>query len=185
MSGLRRPTPDQLRSQFPQLFRTAAVAALGPVVQRLEVREVPSGATILLRGVASGALFLVAAGKLAASITEAGRKLELSEVGPGDWVGDVGFIDRGGSTADVVAIEPSVLFVLTATSFAALCAEEPATARGILHGVCTRLSARLRRSAGLLHDRGVTGSWRSAPLDEPRSSTGSLLELIRHTLWPN
>jgi CRP/FNR family transcriptional regulator, cyclic AMP receptor protein len=180
-----RPTSEQLRSQFPQLFGATAVSALEPVTQMLQVREVPSGTAILQRDVASGELLLVAAGKLAASITEAGKKLELSEIGPGDWVGDVSFIDRGGSTADVVATEPSVLFVLTADSFDSLCAESPRTASGILHGICSRLSARVRRSAGLLHDQGVTGSWRSAPLDEVASTTGSLFERLRHALWRN
>ncbi len=176
------PSPEQLRSQFPQLFGATPAAALGPVIEQLRVREVDAGTTILERGVV-GDLSLVASGRLASSITEGGKKLELSEVGPGDWVGDVSFIDRGPSTADVIAIERSVLFVLTADAFDLLCVEDARAARGMLHGICTRLSARVRRSARLLHDQGVTGSWRSAPLDEAvPSSTGSFFDRIRHAL---
>jgi CRP/FNR family transcriptional regulator, cyclic AMP receptor protein len=182
----RRPSAEQLRSEFPQLFGATSIAALEPAVGVLEVREVAAGTTILQRDVTASALFLVSAGHLAASITEAGKKLELSEVGPGDWVGDVCFIDRGTSTADVIATEPSVLFVLTADAFDTLCLDNPRAARTILHGICARLSARVRRSAGLLHDQGVTGSWRSAPLDEVvPSSTGSFFERIRHALYRN
>ena len=173
----------QLQTLFPQLFGSTPVAQLEAVADCLEPQTVAAGRTLVQRGAPSGSLLLVVDGKLVVSITEGARKLELTEVGRGDWLGEVAFLDRGVSTTDVVASEPSHILILSAASFDRLCDEHPRVARDLLHALCTRLSARVRRTARLLNDQGVDGSWRAAPLDTPAAQQGSWLDRIRQSLY--
>jgi CRP-like cAMP-binding protein len=176
-------SPAELQALFPQLFGSTPVAQLDAVAERLDSQSVAAGTAIVRRGTPSGSLVLVAEGKLVVSITEGGKKLEMAEVGPGDWIGEVAFLDRGEATTDVVASTRSRILVLSEASFDRLCEEHPRVARDLLHALCTRLSARLRRTARLLHDEGVDGSWRTAPLEPHPSPTGSWLDRIRQSLY--
>ena len=176
-------SPADLQALFPELFGSTPVAQLEAVADCLEPQTVAAGRTVVQRGAPSDSLLLVVDGKLVVSITEGGRKLEMAEVGRGDWLGEVAFLDRGVSTTDVVASEPSRILVLSTASFDRLCEEHPRVARDLLHALCTRLSARVRRTARLLNDEGVDGSWRAAPLDTPAAQKGSWLDRIRHSLY--
>jgi CRP-like cAMP-binding protein len=176
-------SPADLQARFPQLFASTPLAQLDAVADCLEPQTIAAGRTLVQRGTPAGALMLVVEGKLLVSITEGGRKLELAEAGPGDWIGEVAFLDGGVSTTDVVASERSRILVLSADSFDRLCNQHPRVARDLLHALCTRLSVRVRRTARLLADQGVDGSWRTAPLDSPTAQMGSWLDRIRHSLY--
>jgi CRP-like cAMP-binding protein len=174
---------EQLHARFSQLFGSTPIAQIQPVADRLELRELPAGASLFQRGAPSGELVLVLDGALMASITEGGKRLELTQIGPGEWLGEVGFLDRGPATADVIATAPSRVLVLSADAFDALCDAHPRVARDLLHAICSRLSARVRRTARLLHEQGVSGSWRSAPLVEAAPPAGTWLDRIRQSLF--
>ena len=176
-------SPAELQTLFPQLFGSTPVAHLEAVAECLQSQHVAAGTAIVRRGAPADALVLLAEGQLLVSITEGGKKLEMAQVGPGDWIGEVAFLDRGPATTDVVASERSRILSLTVDAFDRLCAEDPRVARDLLHALCTRLSTRLRRTARLLHDQGVGGSWRAAPLDSETASTGSWLDKIRQSLY--
>ena len=176
-------SPADLQALFPQLFGSTPTAHLEALAERLEPQTIAAGRAIVQRGTPSESLVLVVDGKLLVSITEGSRKLEMAEVGPGEWVGEVAFLDGGVATTDVVASERSRILVLSDASFNRLCDEDPRVARDLLHALCTRLSARVRRTARLLHDQGVDGSWRTAPLDVQTGQMGSWLDRIRHSLY--
>ena len=154
-----------LQTLFPQLFGSTPTAQLEALADRLEPQTVAAGRAIVQRGTPSGSLVLVVDGKLLVSITEGARTLEMAEVGPGEWVGEVACLDGGVATTDVTASERSRILVMSPASFDRLCEENPRVARD------------------LLHDEGVGGSWRTAPLDVPKGQQGSWLDRIRHSLY--
>src|SRR3954447_16954204 len=93
-------------------------------------RELERGEVVFREGDPADAVHLVLSGHLAVSVsTSDGERATLNVVGPGSPVGELALLSRGAPaqrSATVVALEPSVTRVLTATAFRELCARHPA-----------------------------------------------------------
>ena len=114
------------------------------VLRAARRRELGRGEVVFREGDPADSVHLVLAGHLAVSVsTSDGERATLNVVGPGSHVGELALLTRGAPrerSATVVALEPSVTRVLTATAFRDLCARHPAV-QGLLVDL---MAARIR-----------------------------------------
>ena len=135
---------------------TAGIEAeLGPVGARLAARarevNLAVGAVLLTHGESNGTLYYVVEGSLRATRPTRAGAVELGTVEAGSWLGEVGLIDQGPSTATVVAVAPSRLLALDHEGLGRMLDDDPELACAILRRVTRTLASRLRRtSAGVL-----------------------------------
>jgi glutaminase len=121
------------------------VALLQSLVQ--EVRY-DAGATIVREGDPADSIFLLAAGlaSVRLKLGDGARTKRLSTIPPGVAFGELALFDGGTRSADVVADEPSICYVLSITALDELAARNPAIRTKLLRNVGRELSARLRRA---------------------------------------
>ena len=114
------------------------------VLRAARRRDLERGEVVFREGDPADSVHLVLAGHLAVSVSTAdGERATLNVVGPGSHVGELALLTRGAPrerSATVVALEPSVTRVLTATAFRELCARHPAV-QGLLVDL---MAARIR-----------------------------------------
>jgi CRP-like cAMP-binding protein len=121
---------------------------------------------IYLRGDPGTAFYVIATGRVKITLTSPdGKELILRRLGPGDFHGELALLDDQPRSADAVATESSVLFVLQRDAFRQFLAEHPAVATKLLATV----SSYLRRNAELIQD--------ATFLDVPARLARILLEL--------
>ncbi|HEY8381235.1 MAG TPA: Crp/Fnr family transcriptional regulator [Microvirga sp.] len=105
------------------------------VARRLDAEEV-----LFLKGDPGDALYAVRRGRVRiATGTEAGRRLTLNLLGPGDVFGEVALLDGSGRTADAIAAEPSELFMVYRRDFLDLLERQPKVAVQIIELLCQRI----------------------------------------------
>ena len=92
------------------------------------------------KGEPADALYAVRRGQIRiATGTEAGRRLTLNLLGPGDVFGEIALLDAGPRTADAIAAEATDLFVVRRRDFVELLQQRPAVAVRIIELLCERL----------------------------------------------
>ncbi len=122
-----------------------AIAALC-VTRSLAARE-----TLFSKGDPGDALYAMRRGQIRISTgSEAGRRLTLNVLGPGDVFGEIALLDGRPRTADAVAAEPTELFMVLRRDFLTLLERQPAVGIGLIELLCQRLrwmSDRMEESA--------------------------------------
>ena len=114
-----------------------AVAAIAALCVH---RSLAAGETLFLKGDPGDALYAVRRGQVRiATGTEAGRRLTLNILGPGDVFGEVALLDGRPRTADAVATEATELLMVRRRDFLALIEHRPAVAVGIIELLCGRI----------------------------------------------
>jgi len=149
---LSKPDFDQFKNQNPQVFDqvTKAIvkrlqqAYLGAVLHTLNILEqldepvlrdleqelelilVPGGDVLVRQDEDSDAIFIVINGRLKVSKHDAsGTEFELSEMGRGQTIGEIGLITGGKRTATAIALRDSLLARLSQQSFDRLLQKYP------------------------------------------------------------
>jgi CRP/FNR family cyclic AMP-dependent transcriptional regulator len=93
-----------------ELFRGLSASELARVNDQLGKTSFSTGATIFTASQPGEVAYVVLAGTLKVSVIQTnGRELTLALLGPGEVVGELSLADRGGRSADVVALEPATL----------------------------------------------------------------------------
>jgi CRP-like cAMP-binding protein len=111
-----------------------AVAALC-VTRRLD-----GGESLFLKGDPGDALYAVRRGQIRiATGTDAGRRLTLNLLGPGDVFGEVALLDGRPRTADATATEPTELFMVRRRDFLELLERQPQFAIRLIELLCQRI----------------------------------------------
>lgn len=151
-------------------------ARLDALAQACRWRSVEAGQQLLARDAPEQDVFFLVAGRVRVTTYGAqGREVAFRDVDAGEIFGDVAAIDGGPRSADVLALEPSVLAGLERAAFLDLVMREPVVARRLLErlaalvrdlservvelgtlGVAHRLQAELlrrAREAGVAHNR--------------------------------
>lgn len=99
-----------------------------------------AGQTLFLKDDPGDALYAVRRGGIRiATGTEAGRRLTLNLLGPGDVFGEVALLDGQPRTADAAAIEPTELYMLRRRDFLELLGRRPEVAIRIIELLCARI----------------------------------------------
>ena len=140
------------------LFRGLSSAELARINDLLGRTRFPAGAMILTVSQPGEVAYVVLEGTLKVSVVQAsGHELTLALLGPGELVGELALADRGGRSADVVALEPAILLWLDRTVFGQLRREIPAVTENLISLLARRLrlaNAQLQALASLdVHGR--------------------------------
>ena len=131
-------------------------AGLGPeaieaIAALCTMRRLAAGETLFLKGDSGDALFAVRRGTIRISTsTEAGKRLTLNILGPGDVFGEVALLDGQPRTADATALEASELLAVRRSDFVALLQRRPNVALRVIELLCARIrwmSERMEESA--------------------------------------
>jgi CRP-like cAMP-binding protein len=90
-------------------------AGLERLVSMLVERRFEAGATIVAEGEPGRSMFIVHTGDLVVSqLGETGRSIRMTDLGPGDFFGEMTLIEMQNRTATVIAETETVLYELTA-----------------------------------------------------------------------
>jgi len=138
-------TPKQFQSRFKALaaqFRSPA--DINVLLQNCTLSRVPAGTQLIRHRGPVSALYLLWSGRLAASAEEGDVQLELGDIHPGQWVGEVTLIDPGPANASISTMEDSELLTLSHDTFNRLRETHPAVAGALLRALCLNITERLR-----------------------------------------
>ena len=129
------------------LFRSVNVEELPPFLHDCEIRSVPSGAILIEADQPNDRLYLVLAGEFGVHL-DSPDSPPIVILGAGETVGELSLIDKGSTSAYVVAHEPSRVLVLSEATMWSLVTASHAISLNLLR----TLSTRLRRDNRLIHE---------------------------------
>ena len=117
---------------------------LSVLARTMRRREFRAGQVIWRQGDDAGELVFVAEGRVSISLQlPGGATVQVSSVGPGEVMGEMGVIDGGHRSVTATASEPTTLLMLARTDFSALVSRRNPTAfaikRRLAHIGCSRL----------------------------------------------
>jgi CRP/FNR family cyclic AMP-dependent transcriptional regulator len=130
--------PESLRRS--EIFSALSNDQLSRVIQVAEVTEHPSGEVLTEEGGIAYRFHLLLEGS---ALVSRGAET-VAHVGPGDFVGEIGLLGGGRSTATVRCDAPTRCLTLRREEFWAVLEAEPAIALRILEVVSRRLERELR-----------------------------------------
>ena len=110
-SGVPDPKVDRL-TRVP-LFAGISKRDLEFVASRVDEVSLKPGQTLITEGQPTEAFFILQSGHV--QVTRAGKPA--ARLGPGDFFGEIGMLDRGPATATVVTDGPVEAMVLSHTQF--------------------------------------------------------------------
>ncbi len=115
--GLVREVPDV------DLFSGLSETERSALAHRLTLRTLRRGDVLMRERDPADALYVVVSGRF--SVTREGRHDPVSEIGPGEPVGEIAFLTGGTRTATVTAMRDSLALALSRTEFDALVTAHP------------------------------------------------------------
>jgi NTE family protein len=128
-----------LARAFPQ----ADSASIREMAAICSFMSVPGGTSLILEGERSDAVYLIVAGLFAVYQNRAdGSEVLLTRLGPGDIIGEIGFITGEARSATVKAIRNCELFRISSEDLQAAVAHAP----GVFLDLCTTIVRRLRNA---------------------------------------
>jgi CRP/FNR family transcriptional regulator, cyclic AMP receptor protein len=131
---LRRDAKLELLKGVP-LFARCSKAELRQIATLADVIDRDEGRTLIREGERGQEFFVVVEGSL--RVTRKGRKV--SDLGAGDFVGEIALVADLPRTATVTASTPVRLLVLTDRGFRDLLAQSPSIATKVLQSLGERL----------------------------------------------
>lgn len=145
------PDPEQLRKVT--VFAVLGPDQLGKLAEAADEVEHAAGETLTQEGVLGHRFHLLLEGQ--AEVKRGGE--HIATVGAGDFIGEVGLLGGGPSTATVRCTELTRTLTLRRERFWEVLEEEPSIALRILEVVCRRLEHELRLGphANLTESRGA------------------------------
>ena len=146
MTSSRRLPPAEELAKL-ALFRSVNVEELPPFLHDCEVRSIPSGAVLIEADQPNDRLFLVLTGEFGVHL-DSPDSAPIVILGAGETVGELSLIDKGATSAYVVAHEPSRVLVLSEATMWSLVTASHAISLNLLR----TLSTRLRRDNRLIHE---------------------------------
>ncbi|MDB5810659.1 MAG: transcriptional regulator, Crp/Fnr family [Betaproteobacteria bacterium] len=121
-------------------------AALEKLARNCRWRRYPNGQRVISREAADSDVYLIIAGAVrVTSFSQSGRQVTFRDIPTGDWFGDFAAIDGLARSADIVALEDTLLAAMDAAEFRRLVHEHPA--------VCNQMLRRMVASVRELTER--------------------------------
>jgi glutaminase len=126
-------------------FDSREIALLESILQK---KNYCAGETILREGEAADSLYLLAAGSASVCLrlSNGTQNKRVSSIGPGLAFGELALLDGGVRSADVVADEPVVCYVLATEKLNSLATNYPEIRHKLILNIARELSGRLRRA---------------------------------------
>jgi CRP/FNR family transcriptional regulator, cyclic AMP receptor protein len=132
-------------------FASLGGEAIEAIATLCVARSLRVDETLFLKGDPGDALYAVRRGKVRiATSTDAGKRITLNILGPGDVFGEIALLDGRPRTADAVSAEASELLMVQRRDFLALLERRPTVAIAVIELLCARLrwmSDRMEESA--------------------------------------
>lgn len=148
---MRKPEPEQLKALA--LFGGISDDAARRFADLADVVEVPGGEPVYVEGEPARALYVVAEGRLAVVKRCAQGERELIRLGPGDFFGEMSFVDMQPRSATVLALEPSRLWSWPYSTLSDTYRQDGKTYTLLVMNIARELSRRLRRADQMLTGR--------------------------------
>jgi CRP-like cAMP-binding protein len=146
--------PSSLGLRRIDLFAGLADERLEVIARGCAWRNFAPGTQVLSRQARDRDVYLLVSGKVRVTTYSAsGRQVTFRDCGPGEFFGEVAAIDDMPRSADVVALESSLLASMSAAQFRTLLREEPAFAERVLR----RLASLVRRLSERVIDLSTLG----------------------------
>ncbi|CAN5867866.1 Crp/Fnr family transcriptional regulator [soil metagenome] len=137
--------PARIRATIARspLFAAMPIAAIEDLTARVAVRRVAVGSAIVSQDEPGDAMFIIMSGRVKVVIFgESGREVTLSLLKGGDSFGEMSLFDQAPRSAHCLAVEPTVLLVLSREDLMKHMHAHPRTAVNLLG----EMSRRLRRA---------------------------------------
>jgi glutaminase len=122
--------------------------AVQAIEERVTTRVITDGAVVFDEGDPADGLYFVAAGQVASDVRMknlAGRR-RLSTIAAGSSFGELALVDGSTRSTRIVALEPTICYVLGPEAFDELRHRDPASAAELVMAISRSLSHRLRSS---------------------------------------
>jgi CRP/FNR family transcriptional regulator, cyclic AMP receptor protein len=134
-------------------------ASLDLLVSMLVERRFDAGATIVAEGDPGRSMFIVLAGDLVVSkLGDAGRSIRMTDLGPGDFFGEMTLIEMQNRSATVIAQTDTVLYELTARCLYDCYKTDIHAYVLVLQNINRELCRRLRRADRRISELSFRGS---------------------------
>jgi len=131
-------TVDALRTL--PIFESLAIERLVPIARVAVARKMPRGTTILRAGDRTDYVYLILSGNLKVLVSdEEGREVILSNLGPGEFFGEMGVLDDNPRSATVLAVSACELVVIAKADFKSCLAENFDVSLYIMRNLVKRL----------------------------------------------
>ncbi len=125
--------------------------------------RLPAGATLINKGDPIPALYIILKGALSVRAEAAGEH-EIAQLGDGDIVGEMSFVDAQPPSATVKAIQDTLVLAVSRTHLSDKLARESGFGRRFYHAISLYLSQRLRdmdHRLGQYENREWTTQWQN------------------------
>ncbi|MCB0320584.1 MAG: Crp/Fnr family transcriptional regulator [Bdellovibrionales bacterium] len=127
-----------------RLLRDLSPAELQALDKIFKEKKARKGETVIRASDASDSMMFLLSGRLRVSLTGTdGKEFVLSHLEAGEFVGEISLITGEDRSADVAAIEPSILLILSKEGFESHCREYS----GLSHSLLRELALRLRKAS--------------------------------------
>ncbi len=141
------------------LFKELSPEALAKLAGLTEARTVSAESTIFLAREPGDTMYVIGQGRVRIWLQDAdAHRVTLSELGPGDFFGEMAVIDRDVRSANASTIETCTLGCLRRQVFEAFLLEHPSAALDVIRGIGGRLrqtntlvAGRVARNANEVH----------------------------------
>lgn len=164
MPLLRTPLQSNVLLQDLGIDEIQTVLALG------ERRQVAKGQALFKRDAAADGIWLLEEGNVSILANDSVASARLSTFGPGQFVGEMGFIDGKTRSATALADSTVSAFLLGSQAIDTLVREQPATAIKITRNIARELSYRVRSATAFAAEAEQTGGWLNSTLGAHHTS---------------
>ena len=138
--------PSALGLRNVKLLEGVPLPALEELARQCRWRRVRAGQRVISREASDNDVYLIVSGQVRiTAFSAAGRQVTYGDMRAGQWFGDFAAIDGLSRSADVVAVEDTLVAALSPAQFRRLLREHPA--------VCDRMLLRLVNSVRELTER--------------------------------
>ena len=137
-----------------RLLEGVPTPALEQLARQCRWRRVPAAQSVISREAQDQDVYLIVSGRVrVTSFSTAGRQVTFRDIPAGDWFGDFAAIDGLSRSADVVALDDSLVAAMSPAVFRTLLHEHPAACDLILH----RLVSSVRELTERIFDLSTLG----------------------------
>ena len=174
------------------LFRQLSPDVLTRLSSLLAMTTCRGGDTVFLADEPGDALYVIARGRIRIWVRDTdANDVTLSELGPGDFFGEMAVIDGGTRSANATALEDGTLGVLRRQTFQDFLIEHPQAALDVIRGIGGRLrqtnllvAQRATRNANVVHERSLSALDRLAiAITSKVGSVGFFLAIVTWTVF--
>src|SRR5688572_92156 len=106
--------PSILGLQRIRLLEDVSRSALEELARQCRWRRLPPGQRVISREAPDQDVYLIVSGRVrVASFSGSGRQVTFRDIAAGDWFGDLAAIDGRARSADIVALEDTLVAAMT------------------------------------------------------------------------